>query len=272
MNNRDFFGKEASSISHKKLFLFDMDGTIYEEDNLFEGVKDLLLKIEENNGRYVFITNNSSKSVDNYINKLENLGISVVSDNFFTSTQVTILMLLKEFSGKTVYCQGTKAFLEELRKSGINVTENADDDIDVIVVGFDTELTSEKIRSTCRALKKDVPFYATNPDLACPVNFGFIPDCGSICMMLENATGRRPIYLGKPEATMINYVCEKYSVPKQQAVVIGDRLYTDIKVGINAGITSVCVLTGEATEDDIVKGDIKPSFTFKEVKEIIRFL
>lgn len=264
----DYFHKNAAELTRKKLFLFDLDGTIYEENNLFDGALELLNLITQNDGRYVFITNNSSKSVTDYIDKVNRLGITASENNFFTSAQATILYIEKNYPGCTVYCQGTYSLIQELKNAGINVVTEAIPKVDIVLVGFDTELTSEKIRKTCELLQRDVVFLATNPDLACPVSFGFIPDCGSICGMLKNATGKDPIYIGKPEPTMVNIVAEKYGYEADEICVIGDRLYTDIATGNNAGVTSICVLTGEATERDIIEGNIKPSYTFASIKEL----
>lgn len=269
--NKDFFGVETD-LSTKKLWLLDMDGTIYKENSLFEGSLELLRIIKECGGRYVFITNNSSKSVSDYIKKLTRLGISTDENNFFTSAQATILWLRKEMNNAKVYCQGTKSLVNELRLAGIDVTEQIEP-VDVVLVGFDMELTTEKVRSTCQILSTQDPMYiATNPDLVCPVSFGFIPDCGSICQMIKNATGKWPIFIGKPSRTMVDIVREKFCYAKEETVVVGDRLYTDIASGLNAGVTSVAVLTGETTEKDIENDNIKPTFTFRSVKNIYELI
>lgn len=264
----DIFGVNAINLRNKKLFLFDMDGTIYEEETVFDGTLDLLKIIEDIGGKYIFITNNSSKSVEDYVVKVNRLGIKANRDNFFTSVQATVLYLQKNFPNARVYCQGTKSFLRELSECRINVTEAVEDDVDLVLVGFDTELTSDKLRRTCELLQRDIPFIATNPDARCPVSFGFVPDCGSICNMLTAATNKKPIYIGKPEATMVEIVREKLNVCKDDVVVIGDRLYTDIATGLNAGVDSICVLTGEATQEDIIRGSIKPTYTFRNVRDI----
>jgi len=269
---KDYFGADAGFLRDKKLYLFDMDGTIYEEETLFEGTLDLLKAIKDNGGTYVFITNNSSKSVVDYISKVNRLGIKADKDNFFTSAQATVLLLQEKFPGKKVYCQGTKSLIKELEDSDINVTEEVEDDVDVVIVGFDTELTSEKLRKTCMILSRKVPYYATNCDLRCPVSFGYIPDCGSICGMIENCTGKKPIYIGKPEPTMVEIAMKKYGVDRNLTAVVGDRLYTDIATGLNAGVTSICVLTGEASIYDIEDGTIKPTLTFNSVNDIYQVL
>lgn len=270
----DYFFTDVSALKEKRLFLFDMDGTIYEEEKVFDGTLQLLELIEKIEGQYIFITNNSSKSVEDYVKKVNRLGIKADANNFFTSSQATILYLKEHYQGKKVYCQGTESFVNELKKAEILLSTEAEEGVDVVLVGFDTEMTSAKLRNTCKLLqeKPDIPFIATNPDLRCPVSFGFIPDCGSICQLIENTTERKPVYIGKPEPTMVDIVRKKYGYSPEQTVVIGDRLYTDIAAGLNAGVTAICVLTGEAASDDIINGTIKPTYTFRSVYNIWRAL
>ena len=269
--NKDFLGKNCESLKEKRLFLFDMDGTIYCENSLFDGVKELLELIKSEGGKYVFITNNASKSVNDYIKKVQNMGLEVDKDNFLTSVQATVLHFKKHHAGARVYAQGTKSFIKELVDSGLNVTEEYDESVDVILVGFDTEITAEKMRTTSKMLtvKKDVPYYATNPDWVCPVDFGYIPDCGSMCFGYEKATGRAPVYIGKPQPAMINIAMEKFGFTKEQTLVLGDRLYTDIASGNNAGVETVLVLSGEATMKDYEESPVKSTYVLNNVKELL---
>lgn len=268
INDVDLFKKDTSLLKSKKLFLLDMDGTIYNEDTLFDGTHEFLYQIVRRGGRYVFITNNSSKSVDDYVLKLRKMGIETNKENFFTSTQAATLLLKSKYPDILVYCQGTHSMITELKNSGIQVIEDVDSNAGLILVGFDTELTGQKLRNTCEMLQKDIPFYATNPDIVCPVSFGYIPDCGSMCQMFKSATGRMPIFIGKPEPTMLQIVMDKFGYSKEDTVVIGDRLYTDIASGSNAGVDTVCVLSGESTEEDILKSSIKPTWTLKSINNI----
>ena len=268
----DFFGKPATDLKHKKLFLLDMDGTIYNENTLFDGTKEFLSYLKENEIQYVFITNNSSRSVEDYVCKLRTMGIEATKEDFFTSTQASIVYLQDKYTNKKIYVQGTASLIKELCEGKIHVSTDVEEDIDAVLVGFDTELTSEKLRKTSELLTRKLPFIATNPDLACPVHFGFIPDCGSICQMLTNATGQQPLYIGKPNSLMVDLAMDKFSCNKEETVVVGDRLYTDIATGINSNVTAVCVLSGEAAVDDIVNGNIKPTFTFQSIKEILNEL
>ena len=267
--SKDFFGKNADELKEKALFLLDMDGTIYNENAIFEGTIEFLDLIVKQGGKYVFITNNSSKSSKAYVEKLERMGIKANDDDIFSSIDATIILLKELYSEKLVYVQGTKSFIEELKENDIRVTEEVEDDIGVVLTGFDTELNFDKLNKTCEILtKRDLPYYATNPDLVCPVSYGFVPDNGSVAIMIENATKKKPIFIGKPQPTMIDLVCEKYHTEKKKALIIGDRLYTDIASGLNAKVDTVCVLTGEATLDDLKKTQFVPDYVFKSVIEI----
>lgn len=268
----DYFGADVNILTGKRLYLFDMDGTIYRGEDLFDGTLKLLDHIRQTGGRYVFITNNSSKSVDDYMEKLRRFGIETEKDSFFTSSQATLLYLRENYPGVKVYCQGTKSLVNELREGGLDVTEEIEGDVGLVLVGYDTELTMGKVRKTCQLLQRDIPFIGTNPDLCCPVESGFVPDCGSICMMIGNATGRKPVYVGKPNPQMVQLAAGRLGFMLEETVVVGDRLYTDIASGINAGVVSVCVLTGEATVADILQGKIKPTLTFKDVQGMLNAL
>jgi HAD superfamily hydrolase (TIGR01450 family) len=265
----DLMGKSLDKIKDKKLFLFDMDGTIYLENTLFDGVKELLSKVVSCGGRFVFITNNSSKSVVDYVDKVKRMGLDVTEENFFTSTQAATMLLTEKAALKLIYAQGTKSFIAELKNSGLNITEKYDENAEFVLVGFDPELTGEKLRNTCKMLKKDVPYYATNPDWVCPVDFGYIPDCGSMCFGIEKATGKAPIYIGKPQPTMIEVSMKKWGVKKEDTIVIGDRIYTDIASGVNAGVETALVLSGETTKKDYDDSQIKSTYLIQSVKDLL---
>lgn len=264
----DKCGKHADALRRKKLFLLDMDGTIYNENQIFEGTLDFLRQIEEIGGRYIFITNNSSKSVADYVEKVNAMGIPADASHFYTSSQATAFYLNEYYPGQKVYCMGTRSLVKELQDSGIPVVTEVDDEANIVLIGFDTENTSEKIRRTCIMLGKDVTYLATNPDLVCPVSFGYIPDCGSMSIMLKNATGKTPFFIGKPQPIMVDCVLKKLGIQKEETVIIGDRLYTDIATGLNANVDTICVLSGEATMTDIENGEVKPTWIFDSIKEI----
>ena len=264
----DYTGKSANKLKEKTLYLLDMDGTIYNENEIFDGTLEFLEEIERRGGQYVFITNNSSKSVEDYVQKVRAMGIKAEYENFYTSGQATAMYLKENYPNQVVYCMGTKSLIKELREAGIEVVTEVDERAGVVLLGFDTENTSEKIRNTCIMLGRDVAYLATNPDLVCPVSFGYIPDCGSMSIMLKNATGKEPFFIGKPEPIMVNCVLKKLNCKREDAVIVGDRLYTDIKTGANAQVDTICVLSGEASMEDILQGEVEPTYIFKSVKEI----
>ena len=254
------------NLQDKKLYLLDMDGTLYLDNDLFDGVHAFLDAIRSRGGRYLFLTNNSSKSVDKYVEKLASLGIKATAEDFLTSTNATILDLKKR-DYKKIYAFGTTSFKEQLKDANLLITDCLEEDVDCLLMGFDTELTFSKLEDACILLGRGVDYIATNPDWVCPTAYGFVPDCGSVAEMLFRATGRRPRFIGKPEPAMILLAAEKSGIPLEDAIIFGDRLYTDIKSGINAGITTVFVLSGEGTIEDVENGDVKPDYIFKDVKE-----
>lgn len=264
---------DKNNIKNKRLFLLDMDGTIYEGARLFPYVNEFLEHIENEGGRYIFITNNSSRSVKDYVIKLSKMGVKVTEDNFFTSSQATALYLSEHHKNKKIYCMGTRSMIAEMEKMGVSVTDSTED-AECIVVGYDTELTYQKLIDVSFLLqtKKDIPYIATNPDRGCPTEFGLVPDCFAICEAINYAAKRRPVYIGKPDRFMIEYAVKMSGFSAAEAVVIGDRLYTDIASGVNAGVDTVCVLSGESTLEDIEESDIKPTYIFNDIKEIYGIL
>lgn len=256
-----------SNLKEKKLFLLDMDGTIYLDNELYDGTLDFLDHVKKIGGKYMFLTNNSSKSVDKYIEKLAGLGISAVKDDFLTSTDATILYL-NDKSYKKIYALGTTSFKEQLAGAGFNITDKLEDDIDLLCMGFDTELTFQKLEDACILLGRGIDYIATNPDWVCPTWYGYVPDCGSVSEMLYNATKRRPKFIGKPQPDMALLAIKANGYSPEETVLIGDRLYTDIACGVNAGISTIFVLSGEGTMADLEASDKKPEFVFDNIRKI----
>ena len=256
-----------SGLKNKKLFLLDMDGTIYLDNELFDGTLDFLNYVKSIGGRYIFLTNNSSKGVDKYIEKLDGMGIKATANDFLTSTDATILYLRNQ-AYKKIYAFGTESFVNQLKDAGLNVTTKREDGIDCLCISNDTELTFQKLEDACILLRDDIAYIATNPDWVCPTWYGFVPDCGSFAEMLYKATKKRPKFIGKPEPDMAYLAIEATGFSKEDTVLLGDRLYTDIACGVNAGISTVFVLSGEGTMEDIEKSDTKPEFIYENIKKV----
>lgn len=258
-----------SNLKDKRLFLLDMDGTIYLDDDVFDGTMDFLAFVKKIGGRYLFLTNNSSKSAKAYVEKMTRLGIESTTEDFLTSVDATILYLQANHPGQLVYASGTATFCQQLEEAGIRVTTKLCDGIDVLLHGNDQELTFQKLEDSCILLNRGVTFIATNPDWVCPTWYGYVPDCGSVCWMLEKATGRKPKFIGKPQPEMAKLAMARYGYKPEEAMMIGDRLYTDIASGINAGIDACFVLSGEGTMADVATSDVKPTMIYDNIRAFL---
>ena len=258
-------------LKNNKLFLLDIDGTIALDTKLINGTLEFMNYVLSTGGKYIFITNNSTKSIEDYILKFNKFEIEVDKTSFVTSSYATAIYLKEIYKDKKIFVLGTKSFIEELMRFNINVTEDKDEDIVCAVVGFDNELNYKKIENICELLlTRNIDYVATNPDLVCPTSFGFVPDCGSICEMIGNAVKKKPVYIGKPNKTIVEMCLEQTGFTKEETLVIGDRLYTDIACGINAGVDTAVVLTGEATKEDIKYTEFKPTYEFNSIKELYK--
>jgi len=260
-------------IQNTKLFLFDQDGTLCLGNRLYEFTIPMLEKIKATGRRYLFMTNNSSKSVEDYIKKLEKMGISATREDFITSSQATAYYLKKHYPGKSLYVCGTRSLIRELEMEGFTVTTDLDE-VECIVMGFDTELTFRKLEDVSKLLltREGLPYIATNPDYVCPTEFGSVPDCGSVCDMIFNATGKRPLVIGKPTPLMPQLAMERTGYTKEETAVIGDRIYTDIKSGLNAGTTTMLVMSGETTREILEASEEKPHLVLEDCSEILNAL
>ena len=260
-------------IQNMKLYLFDMDGTLYLGSRLYDFTIELLQEIRRTGGKYLFITNNSSKSVADYVKKLAGFGIEATREDFMTSSQATAYYLHKYHEGQRLYVCGTESLKEELRGEGFTVTTNIDE-VDCIVMGFDTELTFQKLHDVSYLLltRPELPYIATNPDLVCPTEFGSVPDCGSVCGMIYNATCKKPIVIGKPSSLMPELAMDKLGISKEQTCVVGDRIYTDVKSGLNAGCIGILVMSGETTYEILEQSPDKPHLVMESAREILDIL
>ena len=257
-------------LLNTRLFLLDMDGTLYLGDEVFDGAIDYIHTIRKSGREYIYLTNNSSRAGTDYVNRLRRLGFPCEPENVFTSGMATAMYLNNKFHGCTVFPVGTKAFLGELSSYGVKLGE---DDVKVVCVGFDTELTYEKLDKAVHYLRRGAAFVAANPDWVCPMpGDEVLPDCGSICALLTAASGREPEFIGKPNRNMVDIISQKTGIPNGQICCVGDRLYTDIAVAQNAGAVSVCVLSGESTQEDIDAAERKPDYVLRDVAELADIL
>jgi HAD superfamily hydrolase (TIGR01450 family) len=261
------------AIKHVAL---DLDGTIYNGNTLFPFTISFLRNLKALGVGYSFLTNNPSRSIGDYISHLKNLGIPVTRDEIYTSTLATIDYLKKYYPGaKRLFILGTPSMIKEFEDAGYESTEDdPDDKPEVIVVGFDKTLVYSRL---CRAawwISKDIIYMATNPDKVCPTDEPVIlVDCGSICSCLEHATGRSPdVVIGKPDPRMLNGIIERHQLEPSQIAMIGDRIYTDLKMAYEAKTLGVLVLTGETIYDVRKHFKLRPDIIVDDLEEFGKML
>ena len=239
---------KLSKIKHLAL---DMDGTIYLGSQLFPFTIDFLDSMDKAGVGHSFLTNNPTKSVADYLHKLEGMGIKATEDNMYTTSLAAIDYIKKTHpKAKRLFMLGTPSMVTQFEKAGFEACADDPDDVpDVLVVAFDTTLVYPRL---CRAAwwaSQGIPYVATNPDRVCPTDQRVVlVDCGSLQKCIEHATGRRPdIVLGKPDPTMLQGIMDRHGLKPDEIAMIGDRIYTDTAMAHNAGAVGVLVLSGETT-------------------------
>lgn len=261
---------EKEILKRITCFALDMDGTIYLGEKWIDGAREFLKAVEKAGKKYVFLTNNSSKNPQAYIEKLRRMGLFVNDDKIVTSGQATIDYLKKNYPGKSVYLLGNELLKEELVQEGIVLDEK---EPEVVVVGFDTTLNYEKMCRVCDLVREGLPYISTHPDYNCPTEIGFIPDAGAIHAFIHASAFRFPDHIiGKPNGDIMDYLAKRAGVSKEQTAMVGDRLYTDVAAGVNNGYTGILVLSGEAGMKDVEHSDVIPDLIFSSVREMIPFL
>lgn len=231
----------------KKLYVFDMDGTIYLGENVFPYAVTYIKNLRKEGKRVLFFTNNASKSPQFYLNRLSRMGFEPRDDEIMTSGDVTIRFLKEKRKGKSVYLLGTKLLLKSFEEAGVTLSGSAD----IVVSSFDTELTYEKLEKACTLIRGGAEYLCTHPDFNCPTETGFIPDSGAIAAAITASTGVKPRFFGKPYADTAEMIFSYTGIQEKDACIFGDRLYTDIALGKNSGMTAVLVLSGETKKEEL---------------------
>lgn len=253
-----------------KGFIFDLDGTIYVDDEIIDGVADAIRSLKERGDKVVFLTNKSIASRIDYVEKLNKLGIKVELTEVINSNYITA-HYLKSVMGPddSAYVIGEAPLFEELAEENIKLAEIAAN-ASHVVLGWDRKFTYDKLNDAFQAWRNGAEILATNPDRTCPVQGGEIPDCGAMIGAIEGATGE-PVTMitGKPSAMMAEYVLDKVlGMSAENCYMVGDRLETDIKMANETGIKSVLVMTGITTPEMLETAKYKPNYVLNSVKDI----
>ena len=272
----EFKNPNTDVIKDKKLYIFDMDGTIYLGGIPFDFAKRFIKNLRASGRRVLFFTNNASHTSPFYLKKLERLGFEPREDEIMTSGDVTLEYLKRYRAGKSVYMVATDELVEEYAAKGIKLVngESNPQSADIVITSFDTTLTYEKLNIACRLIRNGAEYLSTHPDFNCPTENGFIPDSGAIAALVTASTGKTPTYFGKPYKETIEMIGEATGFDNSEMCIFGDRLYTDIALGKSFGVTSVLVLSGETTEYDVdaaLEKD-KPDFAFASLDDVDKLM
>lgn len=260
----------TKDINKVKLFLMDMDGTVYLGDKVIDGAFNALQELRNKGKRICFFTNNSSHSHTAYINKLSKMGFKISSEEIMTSGQVTAEYILREHKGKKVYLMGTDALYDEMKSMGVPMSY---DNADIVVIGFDTTLCYNRLYRACRYIMDNKFYIATHPDMVCPAPLGDMPDVGSFIRLIEGSTGRVPdIICGKPYDISAISVKNRFNLEADEIAMVGDRLYTDIKFGLNNDFYSVLVLSGESDLNMLAESGLKPNLVLQSFKDVLKYI
>ncbi|MBY8988170.1 MAG: HAD-IIA family hydrolase [Candidatus Lokiarchaeota archaeon] len=256
-------------MEKKKVYFFDLDGTIYLGNQLFRGAIELVEILNEAEIPFFFLSNNSSKSTSDYIKKLNDLKLNVTPKNLILSQHPTIDYLKSE-NYKKIFLLGTESLKREFQQEGFILTDN---NPDIVVLAFDQELTYERLVKTSYMIQEGLPYIATHLDDRCPTETGYIPDAGGIAALLFKATEKMPRVFGKPNKEMLLFKLRELEIKPKDAIMFGDRLYTDIKMGIDAGVTTCCVLSGETSLEMIERSETnKPDYVIDGIWDISELL
>ena len=248
----------------KAVFL-DLDGTIYLGDNLIEGSLEFLSRLDDAGIKRFFLSNNSSRSVKQYVTKLHGMDIPATEDDVLLSTH-DLLSWLTDKGVKQTYLVGTEGMREMLEEVGI---ETRSTDPQYVVLGYDTEITYEKLSTASILMHRGVPMVVSHPDMVCPTPEGGLPDTGAYMALFEATTGKSASHVaGKPNAGMILHKVEELGLRPDECAMVGDRLYTDMEMADRAGVHGVLVLSGEATREDLEVAPQNPSLVVDSAAQL----
>ncbi len=266
----NFQNPDFSVLQNKKLYIFDMDGTIYLGNRVFPYAIRFIKNLRKSGKKVLFFTNNASRSPSVYLEKLTRMGFEPTADEIMTSGDVTVEFLKRHRAGKTVYLLGTPDLENNFRENGIDLLTGKEESADIVITSFDTTLTYEKLDNACRLIRNGAEYLSTHPDFNCPTETGFMPDSGAIAALVTASTGKVPTYFGKPYKETVDMICEATGLDRSEMCIFGDRLYTDIAIGKRHGVTAVLVLSGETTVEDVEAATDadKPDFLYDSLDNV----
>ncbi len=248
-------------------FIFDLDGTIYRESKLIAGAEEVFRKLRSSNKKFLFVSNRTTSTPQQYYYKLNNYGIQCEASDIIASAEVTKNYLIKNHTNEKVFVIGEKTFIDYLRNNGVKIANHK---IDIVLVSLDRTLTLQKLWKAQNALLSGAKFYAANTDLTCPVEDTEILDAGYTIQALENLTGRKlEKNFGKPSEFIVAEIMHRINIAKEKCIIIGDRIDTDILMAKKSGIHSALVLTGVTKQNTLTDFTIKPDYILNSIADLI---
>ena len=258
-----------NKIKKTKAVLLDLDGTVYLEDTLIGEVENTLNLLREKSIKIVYLSNNSSKTSAQYLEKLKRLNVYREGDIFYSSLDATIDYFKDNYANSKVFAIANQKVCEELVKKGITLDKNAE----IVLLCYDNELTYEKLCVANKLIVQGATYIATHPDKTCPAKEVFVPDVGSFIELLKTSSGKEPqVIIGKPNKIMANYLIKMLGLKNDEITMVGDRLYTDIAFGVNNHFNTALVLSGETSFEQAKKSSVKPDIILSDINEIIKYL
>ncbi|MGC9522614.1 MAG: HAD-IIA family hydrolase [Anaerolineae bacterium] len=248
----------------------DMDGVLWRGKQALPGLPRFFKLIRELELEHVMVTNNSSHTPEEYVDKLQGMGVRTTVDHVLTSAVATARYVAELRPGAAVYAMGGAGVREALRSHGLAYRDDPDTaHVDVVVVGWDRELTWQKLATATRLILNGATFVGTNPDLTFPMESSLAPGNGAQIAALEAATGIAPTIVGKPSPPLYQQAMARMGTTPETTLVIGDRLDTDILGGVRLGMPTALVLTGISKRDEAARGPIRPSLIFEDLPALV---
>ena len=259
--------EQLEQIRNKKGFICDMDGVIYHGNKVLPGVVEFIKWLQENDKRFVFLTNSPEKTPHELSMKLGRMGLDVDADHFYTSAMATAAFLSSQKPGCTAYVIGEAALTKALYDQGIYMN---DVNPDYVVVGETRAYFFEKIEKAIELVNKGAKLIGTNPDITGPTERGVMPATGSLIAPIEIATGKKAYFVGKPNPLMLRHGLKRLNLHSADIAFVGDRMDTDIIAGIESSVDTVLVLSGVTAMEDIEKFPYRPKVILSGVGELLK--
>lgn len=259
-----------NDLKQKKIFALDMDGTIYLGQKIFPFTLPFLEGLLNQDKDFIFLTNNSSRTPEQYREKLSRMGITIDLSKIYTSGDATIEYLKRIGGGNHLYVLGTPELCHQFENAGFTTKSNRPD---FVVLGFDLTFDYKKLDQACRFIRQGVSYVATHPDFNCPLENGdMLPDCGALSAAITAATGVQPKVIGKPNQEMLAGLLTRLGIDKNELAVVGDRLMTDIQMGNDFDIFTILVLSGETKRSQLAAATQRPDLVVERNIDILSFL